>query len=90
MMPRFQTDRGAIRFVLSGADIMCPGLTSAGAVMVEVDEDTPVVSGRGGGVGVGVGLHAQAASSLTAEGAPPGGGSRQFTQRERSTRWRWA
>lgn len=30
MMPKVQVDKGAIKFVLSGADIMCPGLTSAG------------------------------------------------------------
>lgn len=29
--PRVQVDRGAIKFVLSGANIMCPGLTSKGA-----------------------------------------------------------
>ena len=29
-MPTVQVDRGAIRFVLKGADVMCPGLTSAG------------------------------------------------------------
>ncbi|EGA58953.1 Tma20p [Saccharomyces cerevisiae FostersB] len=29
--PTVQVDRGAIKFVLSGANIMCPGLTSAGA-----------------------------------------------------------
>lgn len=29
--PRVQVDRGAIKFVLLGANIMCPGLTSAGA-----------------------------------------------------------
>lgn len=28
-----QVDKGAIRFVLSGANIMCPGLTSPGAKM---------------------------------------------------------
>jgi len=33
MMQQQQVDRGAIRFVLSGAHIMCPGLTSAGARM---------------------------------------------------------
>ena len=31
-------DRGAIKFVLSGANIMCPGLTSKGARM---DVDLP-------------------------------------------------
>lgn len=29
--PCVQVDRGAIRFVLAGAQLMCPGLTSAGA-----------------------------------------------------------
>ena len=36
-------DKGAIRFVLSGANIMCPGLTSAGARMTpNVPEGTLV------------------------------------------------
>lgn len=38
-----QVDKGAIRFVLSGANIMCPGLTSPGAQMTEVPKDTVVV-----------------------------------------------
>lgn len=33
--PTVQVDRGAIKFVLSGADIMCPGLTSPGASLPE-------------------------------------------------------
>lgn len=33
--PTVQVDRGAIKFVLSGADIMCPGLTSPGANLPE-------------------------------------------------------
>eukprot|EP00882_Tetradesmus_deserticola_P011551 GHRQ01012218.1.p1 GENE.GHRQ01012218.1~~GHRQ01012218.1.p1 ORF type:complete len:184 (+),score=29.86 GHRQ01012218.1:169-720(+) len=33
MMPKLRTDKGAIKFVLSGANIMCPGLTSAGATI---------------------------------------------------------
>lgn len=33
MMPKLRCDKGAIKFVLSGANIMCPGLTSAGATM---------------------------------------------------------
>lgn len=39
-----QVDKGAIRFVLSGANIMCPGLTSKGAKMMTVDKGTVVVS----------------------------------------------
>ena len=30
IMKRMQVDKGAIRFVLSGANIMCPGFTSTG------------------------------------------------------------
>ena len=37
-------DKGAIRFVLSGANIMCPGLTSPGGKMAPADKDTVVVS----------------------------------------------
>lgn len=44
MMNVVQTDRGAVKFVLSGANIMCPGLTSPGARMeVDIPEGTPVV-----------------------------------------------
>lgn len=41
MLPKLQVDRGAIKFVLSGANIMCPGLTSKGARM---DTDLPADS----------------------------------------------
>lgn len=37
-LPMLQVDKGAIRFVLSGANIMCPGLTSPGAYMNPVDK----------------------------------------------------
>ena len=33
--PLMQVDEGAITFVLSGANIMCPGLTSKGAIMTD-------------------------------------------------------
>jgi PUA domain protein len=43
MMPRVTVDKGAIKFVLKGADVMCPGLTSAGAdCSVELPELAPV------------------------------------------------
>ena len=43
MMPRLRVDKGAIKFVFAGANIMCPGLTSKGATLHdEVGEDTPV------------------------------------------------
>ena len=37
MMPKLRADKGAIKFVLSGAHIMCPGLTSPGAT-IEAEE----------------------------------------------------
>lgn len=43
IMKKFRVDRGAIKFVLAGANIMCPGLTSAGGeVDAEVAVDSPV------------------------------------------------
>lgn len=44
LLPWEQVDKGAIRFVLSGANIMCPGLTSPGAKMTPVPKGTVVVS----------------------------------------------
>ncbi|KAK0082335.1 hypothetical protein PV325_010661 [Microctonus aethiopoides] len=41
-LPVEQVDKGAIRFVLSGANIMCPGLTSKGAKMTAVPKNTVV------------------------------------------------
>jgi PUA domain protein len=37
--PRIQVDRGAIRFVLAGAQLMCPGLTSPGAQLPDAAEE---------------------------------------------------
>ncbi|XP_047003369.1 malignant T-cell-amplified sequence 1 homolog [Schistocerca americana] len=42
LLPWEQVDKGAIRFVLSGANIMCPGLTSPGAKMTPVPKGTIV------------------------------------------------
>ncbi|XP_064481401.1 malignant T-cell-amplified sequence 1 homolog [Ornithodoros turicata] len=42
MCPWQQVDKGAIRFVLSGANIMCPGLTSPGAIMTPAPKGTVV------------------------------------------------
>ncbi|BFZ61838.1 translation machinery-associated protein 20 [Saitoella coloradoensis] len=39
--PTLRVDRGAIKFVLNGADIMCPGLTSPGALGDEEIPDIP-------------------------------------------------
>lgn len=43
ILPKQQVDRGAIKFVLSGANIMCPGLTSPGAKLTpEVQAESVV------------------------------------------------
>ncbi|CAO3607268.1 unnamed protein product [Cunninghamella blakesleeana] len=43
ILPKLQVDRGAIKFVLSGANIMCPGLTSKGARMdIDLPKDSVV------------------------------------------------
>lgn len=42
-MKQVRADKGAIPFVLSGANVMCPGLTSAGGEMPEeLTAGTPV------------------------------------------------
>jgi PUA domain protein len=33
MMTRVQVDAGGIKFILKGADVMCPGMTSSGGVL---------------------------------------------------------
>lgn len=43
-LPKEQVDLGAIKFVMSGANIMCPGLTSPGAKIEPVPQNTIVVS----------------------------------------------
>jgi PUA domain protein len=43
MMKKVQVDMGAIKFILSGADIMCPGLTSTGEGIDPVLEKGAVV-----------------------------------------------
>lgn len=42
ILPKYRVDRGAIRFVLSGANIMAPGLTSAGGAMDDVPADSVI------------------------------------------------
>lgn len=37
-MKKMQVDKGAIKFVFSGANVMCPGLTSAGGKMDDVQK----------------------------------------------------
>ena len=39
ILPRVGIDRGAIRFLLAGAHMMCPGLTSKGGYLPPADEE---------------------------------------------------
>eukprot|EP00397_Hematodinium_sp_SG-2012_P037625 GEMP01040802.1.p1 GENE.GEMP01040802.1~~GEMP01040802.1.p1 ORF type:complete len:180 (+),score=30.71 GEMP01040802.1:433-972(+) len=42
LLPKVRTDTGAIKFVLKGANVMCPGFTSAGGRMETVGKGMPV------------------------------------------------
>jgi PUA domain protein len=41
IVPPLQVDRGAIRFLLSGAHMMCPGFTSKGGWLPPAEEALP-------------------------------------------------
>jgi PUA domain protein len=49
ILPIIQVDKGAIKFVLKGADIMCPGMTSPGAKIHQPLEKDRVVCIRAEG-----------------------------------------
>lgn len=58
ILPRMQVDKGAIKFVISGANIMCPGLTSKGArmpdEMIEKDQVVAIYAeGKENAVAIG-------------------------------------
>ena len=61
ILPKVQVDRGAIRFLLAGAHMMCPGLTSAGGHLPPAEEIIPTerlvaihAEGKEHAVGVGI------------------------------------
>jgi len=52
-----QVDKGAIKFVFSGANIMCPGLTSPGGFMDDVPAESIVAifaEGKENALGIGL------------------------------------
>jgi len=56
LLPQQRVDKGAIKFVLSGANIMCPGLTHPNATMTACPENTVVAifaEGKEHALGVG-------------------------------------
>lgn len=46
MLPQIQVDKGAIKHVLRGSNIMCPGVTSAGGKIIEEVEANTVIQVR--------------------------------------------
>ncbi|KAK0418214.1 hypothetical protein QR680_013436 [Steinernema hermaphroditum] len=58
ILPHQQVDKGAIKFVMNGSQIMCPGLTSPGANLNEQIEKDSVVAvmaeGKQHALGIGV------------------------------------
>lgn len=58
MMNKMQVDKGAIRFILSGSNIMCPGFTSPGGSMpTSIEEGKPVAiyaEGKSSAMAVGI------------------------------------
>ncbi|WFD33989.1 translation machinery-associated protein 20 [Malassezia cuniculi] len=71
LLPKVQVDRGAIRFVLSGANIMAPGLTSAGGRLPEerLEKGTIVgVNSQGKEYEVSVGVLNMASDEIAAAG----------------------
>jgi PUA domain protein len=42
IMPHMQCDKGSIRHILSGSDIMCPGLTSLGGNIDDFESEKVV------------------------------------------------
>ena len=36
-MPKMQIDKGGIKFIMNGSNVMCPGLTSEGGHMDQVE-----------------------------------------------------
>ena len=59
MMPRMQCDKGAIKHILTGSDVMAPGLTSAGGKMEDLETDQLVAitaEGKEHAMGIGITL----------------------------------
>jgi predicted RNA-binding protein (TIGR00451 family) len=61
ILPMVRVDRGAIRFLLAGAHMMCPGLTSAGGYLPPPDAAIPAgnpvaihAEGKDHAVGIGI------------------------------------
>lgn len=57
MMPHMQCDKGAIKHIMSGSNVMAPGLTSPGGLMDEVEAGEVVAitaEGKEHAMGIGI------------------------------------
>ena len=57
MMPHMRCDKGAIKHILSGSHVMCPGLTHPNATMADVKQGSVVAimaEGKEHAMGVGI------------------------------------
>lgn len=65
MLPHMQVDKGAIKFILNGSNIMCPGLTSKGGRMSDLPEGAVVaVVAEGKQHALAVGLTAMSSQAM--------------------------
>jgi PUA domain protein len=68
LMKKMQVDRGAIKFVLGGANIMCRGLTSPGGRMEEAEEGELVsIIAEGKTTIMAIGIMRKSTSSIRSE-----------------------
>jgi len=68
LLPQQRVDKGAIRFVLSGANIMCPGLTHPNAKMTPCDAGTYVgIFAEGKTTALAVGKTSMSTSDITSK-----------------------
>jgi PUA domain protein len=68
MMPHMQCDKGAIKHILSGSDVMCPGLTSPGGKMEEVSSGAVVaIMAEGKEHAMGIGFTAMSTKDIRNE-----------------------
>jgi len=66
MMPHMMCDKGAIKHILSGSDVMCPGLTHPNAKMDDVEEGTVVaITAEGKEHAMGIGITAMSSKKIT-------------------------
>ena len=68
MMKQMQCDKGAIKHIFSGSNVMAPGLTSPGGKMEDVEAGTPVaIMAEGKEHAMGIGLTTMSTSQIRSE-----------------------